>query len=57
MRDRIDPYLAKAAEAAHTTPERFARKVRGILRARRCRDTKPRERVFTAEVMDALSRA
>lgn len=55
MRSKIDPYLAKAAKAAHTTPEQFARKVRGILRARGCRDTTRRPRVFTAEVMKAIS--
>ena len=57
MRTKIDPYLAKAAKAAHTTPEQFARKVRGILRVRGCRDTTRRPRVFTAEVMKAISRA
>lgn len=57
MRSKIDPYLAKAAKAAHTTPEQFARRVRGILRPARCRDTTRRPRVFTAEVMQAISRA
>ncbi len=57
MTNRIDPFLAKAAKAANMTPEKFAQRVRGILRVRRCRDTTPRERVFTAEVMNAISRA
>ena len=55
MSSKIDPYLAKAAKAANTTPERFAQKVRGLLSVRRCRDTRPRQRVFTAPVMKAIS--
>lgn len=47
--------LACAARAANTTPEKFARKIRGILRRKGCRDTSPRRRVFTAEVVKAIS--
>ena len=48
--------LVCAARAANTTPERFARSVRNLLSVRRCRDTK-RRRIFTAEVLDAISHA
>ena len=54
---RKETLLAKAAKAAHTTQEEFARQVRGLLRTTRCRDTATRKRVFTAEVMTAISHA
>ena len=54
MKARSQSALEKAAAAAGVTPELFARRVRGILRASRCRDTLPRK-VFTPEVMKAIS--
>ena len=53
----IEPSMAllkKAAAAAKQTPEQFARRVRKILCAPRCRDTSRRQRVFTPEVMRAI---
>lgn len=47
--------LQKAAAAAGQTTEQFARRVRGILRRAGCRDTSPRKRVFTAQVMQAIA--
>ena len=47
--------LKKAAKAANMTTEEFARRVRGLLRASGCRDTKRDRRIFTAAVMAAIS--
>lgn len=54
MKNTAEQNLKRAARAAHTTPEKFAKAIRGLLCTPRCRDTRPRKRVFTAEVMDAL---
>lgn len=44
--------MMKAANAAGTTPEKFATGIRGLLSRSRCRDTKP---IFNNRVLSALS--
>jgi len=54
MKNTAEQNLERAARAAHTTPEKFAKAIRGILCVKRCRDTSTRKRIFTAEVMESL---
>ena len=55
MQKKHDGLLAKAAEAAKTTPEKLAKRLRGLLSATRCRDT--RERIITPAIMSAINLA
>ncbi len=48
--------FVRAAKVANMTPGRFAANIRGILRAKKCRDT-PRRKVFSAAVINGICRA
>lgn len=50
---KLNPAIVKAAKAAGTTPENFARTVRGILRAKTV-SRHPRHQIFTAQVLAAI---
>lgn len=43
-----------AAKAAGEEPEKFARKIRGLLSPRKCRNT-PGVRIFEKRVLEAIS--